>query len=301
MTHAVSADPFNQPHKGECGNGLWAQLAHLAITTSQQLQESRSTVLLDIGANKAYRASEWMALWRPSLGLNPRTCYNSLSIRRKVLLPAHAREGEFVDVEYKESQQTRVLVPKGKGPGDEVEVSIGECGMCSDCEDRPLPIVPLHLLGHGAPSSPVQVFAFDGNQEIVENVSRAFYRAFPALNQAGSDTRFHYEHAAFADYVGSGYFESNFEFGHLKQVIDNTAPNPDALVPVKTVDSWLNEKQNNGKVEERYLVTHIDLLKSDCEGSDPLVLAGARGLLRRQGASVVYFEYNDPRTWATTS
>lgn len=67
-----------------------------------------------------------------------------------------------------------------------------------------------------------------------------------------------------------------------------------ASVAATTIDRWLAETPGMGADAV------IDVLAIDAEGHDPEVLKGAQGLLSRQGARTVLFEYHGVREWKRT-
>lgn len=163
-----------------------------------------------------------------------------------------------------------------------------KCGYCRDCREEAAPAAACVRRGAGA-AGRVRVHSFDGSRAHVERNREAARRHFPRMS---------------ADWVLNWAAISNvsnttalFEQGDSERLALARGTVASAsrrmaatrrLEPVRvlTIDEYARQAS----------LSHVDVLKIDAEGSDPLVLLGAWRTLRT--VRLVYFEYAMVPIWA---
>ena len=261
-------------------------------------------VFVDIGSNKGYTAARFYELWSPQVGLNAAALHASLLVvapGSKELTECgacgdcHDSNGPLVSpvsrlCSREASQTTNPNVPQAQHTD----------GLCREM---------------AASFQPIRVFSFDGNPDMVNGVRKAAADFVDKarggasklegvanvpperLPRVASDRLLDFwklEHAAFMDEYTPGktvtFSLGEGETGHMQNVggrkeaarAKTQQPTRLAEVPVLTVDALLAREH----------LDHVDVLKIDVEGHDPLVLRGAKQTLRAGRATLVMFEYN---------
>ena len=217
-------------------NELWESV-HLQMRKAGQT----SFVLVDVGANKGYTSGDWLRIWKPALGISPKTIY------------------DFYSQEFS---------PK-------------LCGMCKECkmsysfsnEDWALESVDLTI--HMVEPSP------STHEMLVKMKDRLDFKGFQIHRFAA------YNESTELEFVAA---HAGWEVGAIAQ--GNTATDylkSGSVVKVKAMklDDWFQSSQ----------IHHVDILKIDAEGFDPLVLQGTQEFLRGQRASILAFEYHSINFW----
>ena len=150
------------------------------------------------------------------------------------------------------------------------------CGACYDCVDPP----PLMALNATA----TRVFAL----EAAEGNVRLLEAAFAAFGVAGRVSHVAASNVSGRAFVGQAGNESLAGFERsVVSTSRESQPHGHAVreVPALTLDAFVAAQQPP-------LSAPISLLTIDAEGADPLILEGARDLLRRQRVRVLEFEYH---------
>ena len=267
---------------------------------------------VDIGSNKGYTAARFYELWSPQVGLNPRALHSAL---RRVAgsQPELVECGACNDCE----DASGPLLPVVQ------RLCSVQAGKSLD-PNTPLPRVVDELCAEMAKRfAPIRVYSFDGNPEMVSGVRSAVALLATSLGERKDQLagvadvprsrlpdrahealakRWTVEHAAFSDEYREG-LTVTFSLGEGEKGRMQTgdgggdrkrsaaAPPRTTQVPVLTVDALVARER----------LDHVDVLKIDVEGHDPLVLRGARDTLGRGAVTLLLFEYNKLWDSASTS
>jgi FkbM family methyltransferase len=263
------------------------QLVHLSMPMAK--------VFVDIGTNRGFTSASWLALWEPDTGYAPMVIgtqevqVHQVPVQKggkfKAEIPTNWRILEASN-ERDELGRVAVNIPAGLSLNETFPITVIDCGMCDDCESGTKSLRTLAGQSRRLNPAGMKVFAFDGNEKLVAS-NRRLVKKFPLASAILTFGFF-----AFSDFVGEGTFEGEGEHGHLVSATRKTEGGPTSnTVPVMTVDGWMKQSGTS----------HIDVLKTDCEGHDPKVLWGASSALSAKSVTVVQFEYHSSDVWATTS
>lgn len=156
------------------------------------------------------------------------------------------------------------------------------------------------LLGRLAPASPDVVFDVGANfgewttavrSQIPNAVVHAFEVAPPAADVFrrihGRDPLVHLHEYALGDRDG----EWSFNYDPLKPGGTSVLREPAFLVDSPRGATFDVKVRRGDDVAAQYQIEHIDVLKLDVEGSEPLVLEGFSGMLQAGAIDVIQFEY----------
>jgi hypothetical protein len=195
-----------------------------------QMTMPDASVFIDVGCNRAYVTALIFALWSPGENFSPMALKEAMA-----------------------SDLAKKITHNG----------FNDDTVCADGRKPAHPyICPGRIMDQTNPKCsyrrPIQVFGFDGQLSHVQEQRTTIYSHFPNLNpnatqgsgkdmQSSVKSSFEYIHAAMTDNVDSadekGYFKlATDEGGSLVRAVNGTVPEGVALVPIKTIDRFCEER-----------------------------------------------------------
>ena len=238
--------------------------------------QSQATLVVNVGANKGYKAASLLAALRPQLGVTPAALYAKLAAE------------VMVDVE-----------------------DVG--GLCGDAgEVQPPSLAPPCPDG----TTPLEMHLFEplpGNVALLE--AGLLPLADAAAVARGNDTHalpisLHLHAAALIGDAGV----SAVDFGGCASGNERCGVRVEGggddggeifsrgnVVPAVTLDAWVAGTSSITGGGSALAGRTLDVLCIDAEGLDPEVLRGASALLARRGVRVLELEYHSLRSWGKTS
>eukprot|EP00597_Dinobryon_sp_UTEXLB2267_P009179 CAMPEP_0170085326 /NCGR_PEP_ID=MMETSP0019_2-20121128/20242_1 /TAXON_ID=98059 /ORGANISM="Dinobryon sp., Strain UTEXLB2267" /LENGTH=432 /DNA_ID=CAMNT_0010301741 /DNA_START=285 /DNA_END=1583 /DNA_ORIENTATION=+ len=242
-----------------CSEIEWYKLVQLTWPSAQ--------LFMDVGANKGYLGSLFLALWGG----------NGLQVSPAVIFEEATRRNTW-------------------------KHSRNPAGYCKDGHSRAIQLhcppphrrLPLTGACEGFTNSAVRVVSFDGSSFLARTLTHFIQHLLPQPRSlplggfnASLDTLWRYLHRALSDREGRVFFprqDSDFNAGFEGGSIRLRRENNDSRleeVPMTSVDAFLAGTGLDGP--------RLDVLKIDTEGNDNKVLLGARAAIR-EAVGLLTFE-----------
>ena len=266
-----------------------------------QLLMPQAKVFIDIGSNKGFTAARFFELWVPELGMNAKELHQALkstSVERDLLECGACNDCLDAGISLMPIL-SRFCSSEAERTSDPNMARTLQKAVDSMCTERANSFIPIH------------VYSFDGNPVMINGVTKArdyLIEKDTGVSRLKSVTEvpierlpntpkkkflqasWNLELAAFSDIYEPGktveFILGIGEKGHLSDT--QGEPEEDeskiqrAIVPILTVDAFV----------EREKLSHIDILKMDTEGHDPMVIRGSQQTIRNHRVTLVLFEYN---------
>ncbi|KAH9261078.1 hypothetical protein BASA81_000782 [Batrachochytrium salamandrivorans] len=275
---------------------IWLRFAQLIMPNAK--------TFIDIGSNKGFTAARLFELWSPELGLEAHALHSALKktspTNRELTECGACNDCRETGLGSFAPRLPRYCSPLAATSSD-VNLQHTVATQASKfCQDRV------------STFQPISVFSYDGSPQMIDGVIKARDYLAAGGGKMGDGVSklkdvadvpeerlpahplksfiaksWNLQAAAFSSQYVPGqsmrFLVGSGETGHL---LGDEEPIPDgftvASVPVLTVD----------EVVSRHKLDHVDVLKIDTEGHDPLVLLGASNLLAKHQVTLVIFEYN---------
>lgn len=279
---------FYNLDSSDCPSDFW--LKELRIKSEQE-NEFRQKVLLYIGFNKGYGIASWLNTWTEG--------YSSASVS----------DGGTGSRSGTGSAWLQALTTVQGGARE----AVADCGVCGDCRRALQPPQPPLTRSFNTTIVGIDLNPF--NVDLVGNISKQFPHLVPP-----ESTTLYLEHAAVSNKDGVVSVDNargtSFEGLAIRPGREQDTEYEDyQVVRQVTVDTLVDELLGRGVLpsppgavgsrrksaihpnKAKLLAPLVDVLVVDAEGFDPLVLQGARALLRRREARIIVFEYHDLCPW----
>lgn len=314
LSHQQLIAPRSSPSSRECtpeqaqAQGEFASIARVRGCPGEddiwlrfaQLLMPDAKTFIDIGSNKGFTAARLFELWSPELGLEAHALHTALKktspTSRELTECGACNDCRETGLGSFAPRLPRYCSPQAATSSDANLQRAVAAHALKRCQDRL------------STFEPISVYSFDGSPQMIDGVIKARdylakggdsvsklkdvalvpeerlpnrplerFLAKSWTLQAAAFSSQYVPNQSMRFLVGSG------ETGHL---LGDDEPVPTgftvALVPVLTVDEVVSQHQ----------LEHVDVLKIDTEGHDPLVLLGASNLLATHRVTLVIFEYN---------
>ncbi len=209
------------------------------------------------------------------------------------------------------------------------------CGACQDCQGKPREVDPAHAVSEDSAGRSLHLFCLEPSERNFKALQHLHQSVFADLNQATSYTlQWSLHQLAVSNSSGILRFPADCGSETCSLPYDDkqvcirkdyaSTPSRPLRADHNCVVANLTRSENGLNLQETLgldLVNvqantvddffekellpagifHVELLKIDTEGFDPLVLQGAHRTLAEGRATMLQFEYHNLRAWSHTS